>query len=133
MTRSATRAARLALLLLLLTGLAPGDVASLESSTSLNPEWPHPPTREDALTVLQPSHARPLAPTVDPQAGARPPGTSAPLAPPPETAEFEYVILAVPPLSLRSFFQRNPNMRTLIDRVVGTLFLAMSARLAWSR
>lgn len=94
----------------------------LESSTSLNPEWPHPPTREDTLTVLQPSHARPLAPTVDPQAGARPPGTSAPLAPPPETAEYQYVIFAVPPLSLRSYFQRNPELaRRFVSANGGTI------------
>jgi threonine/homoserine/homoserine lactone efflux protein len=28
---------------------------------------------------------------------------------------------------------RNPNARTLIDRAVGALFLALGARLAWSR
>ena len=43
------------------------------------------------------------------------------------------LVLAFAAAGLQSFFQRNPNMRTLIDRVVGTLFLAMSARLAWSR
>lgn len=34
---------------------------------------------------------------------------------------------------LQSFFLRNPSVRTLIDRVVGGLFLALGARLAWSR
>jgi len=43
------------------------------------------------------------------------------------------LVLAFAAAGLQSFFQKNPNMRTLIDRVVGTLFLAMSARLAWSR
>jgi threonine/homoserine/homoserine lactone efflux protein len=43
------------------------------------------------------------------------------------------LVLAFAAAGLQSFFQKNPNMRTLIDRAVGTLFLAMSARLAWSR
>ena len=43
------------------------------------------------------------------------------------------LVLAFAAAALQSFFQKNPTMRTLIDRVVGTLFLAMSVRLAWSR
>jgi threonine/homoserine/homoserine lactone efflux protein len=34
---------------------------------------------------------------------------------------------------LRRFFQRNPNARTIIDRITGALFLALGVRLAWSR
>jgi RhtB (resistance to homoserine/threonine) family protein len=34
---------------------------------------------------------------------------------------------------LRLFFQRNPNARTIIDRITGALFLTLGVRLAWSR
>lgn len=34
---------------------------------------------------------------------------------------------------LRRFFQRNPNARTIIDRITGALFLTLGVRLAWSR
>jgi threonine/homoserine/homoserine lactone efflux protein len=41
--------------------------------------------------------------------------------------------LAVGAARLRSFFVRNPNVRTLIDRATGGLFMLLGARLAWSR
>ena len=43
------------------------------------------------------------------------------------------LVLAVAAARLQAFFVRNPNARTLIDRAVGALFLALGARLAWSR
>jgi threonine/homoserine/homoserine lactone efflux protein len=43
------------------------------------------------------------------------------------------LVLAVGAAQLQGFFLRNPNVRTLIDRAVGGLFLALGARLAWSR
>ncbi|HSY06949.1 MAG TPA: LysE family translocator [Steroidobacteraceae bacterium] len=43
------------------------------------------------------------------------------------------LVLATGAAQLQSFFLRNPNVRTLIDRAVGGLFLALGARLAWSR
>ena len=41
--------------------------------------------------------------------------------------------LAVAAARLRSFFVRNPDVRTLIDRATGGLFMLLGARLAWSR
>jgi threonine/homoserine/homoserine lactone efflux protein len=43
------------------------------------------------------------------------------------------LVLATGAARLQGFFLRNPNVRTLIDRAVGGLFLALGARLAWSR
>ena len=43
------------------------------------------------------------------------------------------LVLAIAAVRLQAFFVRNPNVRTLIDRAVGGLFLALGARLAWSR
>jgi threonine/homoserine/homoserine lactone efflux protein len=43
------------------------------------------------------------------------------------------LVLAVAAGRLQAFFLRNPDMRSLLDRVVGALFLALGARLAWSR
>ena len=43
------------------------------------------------------------------------------------------LVLATGAARLQAFFLRNPNVRTLIDRAVGGLFLALGARLAWSR
>ena len=43
------------------------------------------------------------------------------------------LVLAIAAARLQAFFVRNPNVRTLIDRAVGGLFLALGARLAWSR
>jgi threonine/homoserine/homoserine lactone efflux protein len=43
------------------------------------------------------------------------------------------LVLATGAAQLQAFFLRNPNARTLIDRAVGSLFLAVGARLAWSR
>ena len=43
------------------------------------------------------------------------------------------LVVALAAARLQSFFLRNPNVRTLIDRLVGGLFLALGARLAWSR
>jgi threonine/homoserine/homoserine lactone efflux protein len=42
-------------------------------------------------------------------------------------------VVAFAAARLQSFFLRNPSVRTLIDRLVGGLFLALGARLAWSR
>jgi threonine/homoserine/homoserine lactone efflux protein len=42
------------------------------------------------------------------------------------------LVLATGAARLQAFFFRNPNVRTLIDRAVGALFLALGARLAWS-
>jgi threonine/homoserine/homoserine lactone efflux protein len=43
------------------------------------------------------------------------------------------LVLAVCAAHLQAFFLRNPSARTLLDRAVGGLFLALGARLAWSR
>lgn len=43
------------------------------------------------------------------------------------------LVVALAAARLQTFFLRNPSVRTLIDRVVGGLFLALGARLAWSR
>jgi threonine/homoserine/homoserine lactone efflux protein len=43
------------------------------------------------------------------------------------------LVVAFAAARLQSFFLRNPGVRTLIDRLVGGLFLALGARLAWSR
>jgi threonine/homoserine/homoserine lactone efflux protein len=43
------------------------------------------------------------------------------------------LVLAVCAARLQAFFLRNPSARTLLDRAVGGLFLALGARLAWSR
>jgi threonine/homoserine/homoserine lactone efflux protein len=43
------------------------------------------------------------------------------------------LVLATGAAQLQTFFMRNPNVRTLIDRTVGSLFLVLGARLAWSR
>jgi threonine/homoserine/homoserine lactone efflux protein len=43
------------------------------------------------------------------------------------------LILALAAGRLQAFFLRNPNARALIDRAVGALFVALGARLAWSR
>jgi threonine/homoserine/homoserine lactone efflux protein len=43
------------------------------------------------------------------------------------------LVVALAAARLQSFFSRNPSVRTLIDRLVGGLFLALGARLAWSR
>jgi threonine/homoserine/homoserine lactone efflux protein len=43
------------------------------------------------------------------------------------------LVLAVGAARLRSFFVRNPNVRAIIDRTIGGLFVLLGARLAWSR
>jgi threonine/homoserine/homoserine lactone efflux protein len=43
------------------------------------------------------------------------------------------LVLATGAAQLQAFFLRKPNARTMIDRAVGSLFLALGARLAWSR
>ena len=43
------------------------------------------------------------------------------------------LVVAFAAARLQTFFARNPSVRTLIDRVVGGLFLALGARLVWSR
>jgi threonine/homoserine/homoserine lactone efflux protein len=43
------------------------------------------------------------------------------------------LILALAAGRLQAFFLANPNARALIDRAVGALFVALGARLAWSR
>jgi threonine/homoserine/homoserine lactone efflux protein len=43
------------------------------------------------------------------------------------------LVLAGGASKLRGFFGRNPNMRTMIDRVTGALFVTLGIRLAWSR
>ena len=43
------------------------------------------------------------------------------------------LVLAVSAARLQSFLIRNPNLRTKIDRVVGSLFVLLGARLAWSQ
>ena len=43
------------------------------------------------------------------------------------------LVLAVAAARLRRFFVRNPDVRTLIDRTTGALFMLLGARLAWSR
>jgi threonine/homoserine/homoserine lactone efflux protein len=43
------------------------------------------------------------------------------------------LVLATGAARLRTFFQRNPNVRTMIDRVTGFLFVTLGVRLAWLR
>jgi threonine/homoserine/homoserine lactone efflux protein len=43
------------------------------------------------------------------------------------------LVLAGGASRLRGFFLRNPNARTIIDRVTGALFVTLGIRLAWSR
>jgi threonine/homoserine/homoserine lactone efflux protein len=43
------------------------------------------------------------------------------------------LVIAVAAARLQAFFVRSPKLRTSIDRVVGGLFLALGAHLAWSR
>jgi threonine/homoserine/homoserine lactone efflux protein len=43
------------------------------------------------------------------------------------------LVLASGAAQLQTFFMRNPNVRTMIDRAVGSLFVLLGARLAWSR
>ena len=41
------------------------------------------------------------------------------------------LVLAVAAARLQAFFRRNPNFRSVVDRIVGSLFIALGARLAW--
>lgn len=43
------------------------------------------------------------------------------------------LILALAAAKLRGFFLRNPTVRIMVDRVTGAIFVALGARLAWSR
>ena len=43
------------------------------------------------------------------------------------------LVLAFGAARLRDFLVRNPNVRTLIDRSIGGLFIVLGARLAWTR
>ena len=43
------------------------------------------------------------------------------------------LVLAAAAARLQAFFLRNPNFKSVIDRVVGGLFVALGARLAWTR
>ncbi len=43
------------------------------------------------------------------------------------------LVLALAAARLRGFFLRNPTVRVMVDRVTGAVFVALSARLAWSR
>jgi threonine/homoserine/homoserine lactone efflux protein len=43
------------------------------------------------------------------------------------------LVLAMAAAQLQRFFERNPRGRAIIDRIVGGLFVALGARLAWSR
>lgn len=43
------------------------------------------------------------------------------------------LVLAAAAARLQAFFHRNPNFRSVMDRAVGGLFVALGARLAWSR
>ncbi len=43
------------------------------------------------------------------------------------------LVLAAAAARLQAFFLRNPRFRSIVDRVVGSLFVALGARLAWSR
>ena len=43
------------------------------------------------------------------------------------------LVLAAAAGRLQAFFGRNPSAGVLLDRLVGTLFLALGARLAWTR
>ncbi len=43
------------------------------------------------------------------------------------------LVLAMAAAQLQHFFERNPRARVTIDRVVGGLFIALGARLGWSR
>jgi threonine/homoserine/homoserine lactone efflux protein len=42
-------------------------------------------------------------------------------------------VLAHGAARLQAFFARNANIRTLIDKVVGGMFLVLGERLAWTR
>ncbi|HEV7432558.1 MAG TPA: LysE family translocator [Steroidobacteraceae bacterium] len=43
------------------------------------------------------------------------------------------LVLAAAAARLQAFFRRHPNFRSMIDRAVGSLFVALGARLAWAR
>jgi threonine/homoserine/homoserine lactone efflux protein len=43
------------------------------------------------------------------------------------------LVLATAAGRLQAFFVRNPDMRTLLDRIAGALFLALGTRLVWAR
>ena len=43
------------------------------------------------------------------------------------------LVLAAAAARLQPFFLRNPRFRSIVDRVVGGLFVVLGARLAWSR
>jgi threonine/homoserine/homoserine lactone efflux protein len=43
------------------------------------------------------------------------------------------LVLAIAAVRLQQFLLRNPSARTLLDRAVGAVFLALGVRLAWSR
>jgi threonine/homoserine/homoserine lactone efflux protein len=43
------------------------------------------------------------------------------------------LVLAAAAARLQAFLRRNPGFRLVVDRVVGSLFVALGARLAWSR
>ena len=43
------------------------------------------------------------------------------------------LVLAMGAARLQMFFRRNPDVRTLIDRLVGGLFVVLGLRLAWTR
>jgi threonine/homoserine/homoserine lactone efflux protein len=70
---------------------------------------------------------------IDPRSGARIPAFLALGGTFVTTGLIWCLILAVAAGRLQAFFLRNPNARALIDRAVGALFVALGARLAWSR
>jgi threonine/homoserine/homoserine lactone efflux protein len=70
---------------------------------------------------------------IDPHSGARIPAFLALGGTFVTTGLIWCLILAVAAGRLQAFFLRNPNARALIDRAVGALFVALGARLAWSR
>jgi threonine/homoserine/homoserine lactone efflux protein len=43
------------------------------------------------------------------------------------------LVLAIAAARLRGFFAANPSVRTLIDRITGSVFVLLGLRLAWSR
>jgi len=43
------------------------------------------------------------------------------------------LVLAVGAARLQAFFSRNPSVRKLVDRAVGSLFVGLGVRLAWER
>jgi len=43
------------------------------------------------------------------------------------------LVLAIGAAHLRAFFVSNPDVRSLINRATGGLFILLGARLAWSR